>query len=371
MRITDVGFIGLVAPLQTPLAMSFGGTSERRAGLVVVETDEGLQGVGETWVNFPAWAVRERALTVAEGIRPLLMGENPLDVARLFDKMVHALAGFGRQWGAMGPVLQSISGAEMALWDIAGKVAGLPVWRLLGGSAIPGVPTYASGLGPAGVEEMASRCAEQGFQAVKLKVGFHFEQDLANLRTLRRVMGPKASIMVDANQAWSLEQAVAFGRAARDQEVFWLEEPVPSGDYQSMREVCRQTGIPVAAGENAYGREQLRALLQEETVDFLQPDVTKTGGLAEARLGCQMALAWGKGFAPHYFGGAIGLAATLHLFAATPGGAWVELDVTPNPLRDDLLRVPLVVQDGLLPVPAGPGWGIELDPVQVQRFRVN
>lgn len=339
-------------------------------GLVLIETDEGLQGIGEAWVNFPAWALCERALTVTEGIKPLLIGENPLEVTRLFHKMVQVLCGYGRQWGALGPIFQAISGAEMALWDIAGKAAGLPVWRLLGGSALAGIPVYASGIGPSNVAEMGRWCAEQGFRAVKLKVGFDIDQDLSNLKALRQAVGPNCRIMVDANQAWSKGQAIAFAELAREQEVFWLEEPVRCGDYASMGEIRRRTGMAVAAGENAYGREEFRVLLEADAVDVVQPDVTKAGGMGEARLACEMALAWGKRYAPHCFGGAVGLAASLHLFAATPGGLYVELDVNPNPLREALIRPPLRARDGFLPLPNGPGWGVELDPAVVNKFRI-
>lgn len=368
MIVADVRVRILAAPVEEEVAMSFGALTRRSMALVEVETEDGLVGRGESWINFPRWAGRERRATIEEGVAPLLIGEDAREIGALHARMVEALGPLGRQWGAPGPIMQAISGADLALWDLAGRAAGLPVAELLGGAVRDRVPVYASGLGPAGVGELAARCAQQGFTALKLRLGFGREVDERNLRAARAAAGPGVELLVDANQAWTLAEAVAIAPVLREHAVAWVEEPIRGDDPDELAELHRRTGLTVATGENLYGSAAFEPYLARPEIAVLQPDVSKTGGLSEALAVCRRAEALGRAVAPHLYGGAIAYAATLQLAACSRAVRIVEYDVRPNPLRDGLLADPPPVEGGCVRVPDSPGLGVELDPAALEQW---
>ncbi|HXH83305.1 MAG TPA: mandelate racemase/muconate lactonizing enzyme family protein [Candidatus Tectomicrobia bacterium] len=371
MKIADLRVHVLSAPVHEPIRMAHGTLRTRPAVLVEIVTADGATGWGESWVNFPPWAWRERVATLTEGVRPLLLGVVADDREGLRRRLHDTLVPMARQWGALGPVMQAISAVDIALWDLAGRVAGQPVAHLLGGDAGAPLPAYASGLGPARAVAQAERAVAAGFTALKLKIGFDWEADRANIAAVRRTVGPGITLMVDANQAWTVAETLARGPWLAEQGVRWLEEPVPSGDAHDLRQVTGKAGVPIAAGENVYTVCGFRRLLEARAVDVAQPDVAKTGGLSEMASICRLAGAHGVPWAPHFYGGALGMAATLHAFAAFPGGVAVEWDWNENPLRDALLRRPFEVRDGAVTPPAGPGLGVEIDPAALRRFAVS
>jgi L-alanine-DL-glutamate epimerase-like enolase superfamily enzyme len=359
MTIADVRIRILAAEVEDDIAMSFAALGRRSMALVEVETEDGLVGRGESWVNFPPWAVRERRATVEEGVAPLLVGEDARDVGALHARMVGALVPLGRQWGAPGPIMQAISGADIALWDLAGRAAGVPVAELAGGRVRERVPVYASGVGPTGVAELVAECARRGFTAVKLRLGFGREVDEANLRAARDA-GPGVALLADANQAWSLEEAVAIAPVLRECDVAWVEEPVRGDDPDELAAFHRRTGLTVATGENLYGREAFEPYLARPEIGVLQPDVSKCGGLTEALAVCRRAEAAGRAVAPHLYGGALAYGATLQLAAASPAVRTVEYDVRENPLREALMADPPAVAGGQVTIPTAPGLGVTL-----------
>lgn len=369
MTVTDVRARVLRAPLTTPVRMAHGTMRERVTVLVEVVTDAGLTGVGESWVNFPAWAACERRATVEEGVRPLLLGQDPLDRATCWRTLTAALVPLGRQWGAPGPVMQALSAVDVALWDLAGQAVAQPISALLGAPTGRRVPCYASGVGPTRAVEEACRAVEAGFAGVKLKVGFGGAVDRRNVAEVRRAVGDDVTVLVDANQAWDVEQAVEMARFLADHGVGWLEEPVPTTEPALLAAVARQSPVPIAAGENIYGREGFQRFAEAGAFAVAQPDVTKTGGITEALAVAALLAPRGIALAPHFYGGAVGAAATLHFFAAAPGGWWVEWDIRPNPLRDALLANSWELAGGYVRVPdQGPGLGITIDPRALQAF---
>lgn len=370
MRIVDLRVHVLLAPLVEPIRMAHGTLGRRPTVLVEVEEAGGVVGWGESWVNFPPWAWRERVATIEDGIRPLVLGADARDVEGLWARLEAALLPMARQWGAVGPAMQAISGVDIALWDLRGRLEGRPVAALLGGPDVARLPAYASGLGPSRAVEKAERALAAGFGAVKLKVGFDLEADVATVVAVREAVGPDVAIMVDANQAWTPEQALAVGPRLAAHDVWWVEEPVVSTDEHELAQVTGKLGLLVAAGENVYGRRGFARLLEARAADILQPDVAKTGGISELRAIAALAAAHGRPWAPHYYGGAVGAAATLHGFAAAPGGLMVEWDWNENPLRDDLLVEGFDVRDGTVALPAGPGLGVEVDRRRLSRFEV-
>jgi L-alanine-DL-glutamate epimerase-like enolase superfamily enzyme len=320
-------------------------------------------GRGESWINWPPWAGVERRATIEQGVAPLLVGCDAGDVVGLHARMVGALAPLGRQWGAPGPIMQAISGAEVALWDLVGRARGCSCASLLGrGRGGRGrIAVYASGLGPDGVGEQIAACRGAGFSAVKLRVGFGLERDVANVQT---AADAGVEVMVDANQAWSYEEALAIAPALRSCGVTWVEEPLRGGDPQALRAFRERTGLAVAAGENVYDVEAFGG----STIDVLQPDVSKVGGFTSAlAVGARAA---GRRVAPHLYGGALAYAGTLQLAACCEAVDVVEYDIRPNPLRDEIARGLPRVSDGFVDLPTGPGLGIELDEPALAAYEV-
>ena len=310
MKIIDVIPVVLSYPLETRVRTSFGMMQSRTNLLVKIETDEGITGIGESWTNFPHWVCEERKATLVQGLRPLLIGEDPRNISFLWEKMHRALmrGGAGLQWGAQGPLMQAISGVDIALWDILGKSLGAPVFRLLGGNGEGRIAAYASGLGPEGFEPYVAASLQKGYAAFKLKVGFGRDMDLRNLKRMRELIGPDCRLMIDANQAWrTADEALDHLNVYRDFGLALIEEPVPADRPAELRKIREQRIAPVAGGENVYGRYGFRQTLGAEALDIVQPDLCKTGGISEARIICQMAWAWEIPYAPHMFGTAVGL----------------------------------------------------------------
>lgn len=359
--ITGVGVRLLAAEPDEVIAMSFGVLRRRTMALVQVRCADGTTGYGESWTNYPPWAGTERAATIRCGVAPLLVGRDADQVGALHAGLVAGLEPVGRQWGAPGPVTQAISGADIALWDRLGRAMQAPVCELLGDIVRRSVPVYASSLGPAGVAEQAAACRRRGFDFVKLKVGFGPETDRANLAAARRALGSDACLAVDANQRWTLPEALAMGPALQDAGVIWVEEPITGNALTDIEEFHRRTGLRVALGENLYLRDAFEPYLGSSAVAVIQPDVSKSGGITELRAVCERASAAGQAVMPHLYGGAVAFAATLQLAACCEAVQRVEYDIRSNPLRDPLIRDAPAPVRGVLPIPMGPGLGIEFD----------
>ncbi|MCL8207091.1 MAG: mandelate racemase/muconate lactonizing enzyme family protein [Actinomycetia bacterium] len=359
-RITDVTVQFFRYRPPNPLVSSLGQRTDRVWCLVAVHTDEGVTGYGESWVNFPAWAPQERRATLLAGIRPLIIGEDPTQVTVLHARLEAALGRVGLQWGSPGAIAQALSGVDLALWDVTGKLYGVPVYRLLGGGAAR-VPVYASGLGPGLDEDVVRQHQAWGIHVFKVRVGFGREQDIEAVARLREWVGPAATILVDANQAWTPREAVDRIGALEPYGIAWVEEPIRADDLDGYKWVAARVRVPLAAGENWYGLRTFAGALQSGAVQIIQPDVTKVGGLTAGWAIARWAAAWGCRWAPHFLGHRVGLLASAHLMAAVPGGLWLELDTAPNPLRTASARDPLVIREGQLDLPDRPGWGVDLD----------
>ena len=353
----------------SPLVSSLGSRSFRTLCLVEVETEDGLIGLGESWTNFPHWGAAERHATLMHGIRPLIVGQNVSDVIGTHYRLFQQLERIGLQWGSPGAISQAISGVDLALWDLAGKRHKIPVYQLLGGGRSH-VPVYASGLGPIVDEDIIRRHRQMGINVFKLKVGFGLDQDIDQINRLRKLVGPSAHILVDANQAWTVREALTEISAMKPFQIDWIEEPVRADDFDAMATVVERSPIPIAAGENLYGRSQFASWSAHQALNIAQPDITKVGGLSEAWVIAQMVRSWHIPYAPHFLGSVIGLAATCHLFSAVPGGLWVELDSNPNALREEIAE-PLAVRDGLIAVPQDPGLGIRLKESTLKKYEIG
>jgi L-alanine-DL-glutamate epimerase-like enolase superfamily enzyme len=359
MQIVAVRARLLAAPIDDVIHMSFSSLNRRQMVLVEVEGDDGQVGVGESWINYPPWAGRERLATLEEGIAPLVVGREVEDVELIWDDVSCALEPLGRQSGAPGPIMQALSGVDTALWDLLGKLRNTSVAELLGGRIRSSVPGYASGLGPNDVEAQIRDSLERGFTAVKVKLGFDREVDLDNIRLARRLV-ESGEVYADANQAWPMPAVVEMAKRLAAEGVQWLEEPVAGNRLEDLTELSGHVDLSLATGENLYGPAEFERYARSGAVSILQPDVAKSGGITPLIRVCQLASEVGVRVIPHSFGGPIGVVATLQVASALERIEQVELDARENPLWA-LLAEPLRLDAGQVDVPLGDGLGIELD----------
>ncbi|HXD33696.1 MAG TPA: mandelate racemase/muconate lactonizing enzyme family protein [Pyrinomonadaceae bacterium] len=366
IRIAGVEVFHLNAPLASPFRWATGSTREREAVLVKIETDAGLTGWGEA---LPTPAAR----VISDFLAPVLLGRDSLDREALVASMHLAAGGSGERRGVN---FAAIGACEIALWDIAARAAGEPLHKLLGELKRKRVAVYASGLyyeeAHSDPRAEASNYLERGFTRIKMKIGgLRSTEELARISAVRAAIGSSNSLMVDGNQSYDADAAAGLSSALRDLDVVWFEEPLPADDIAGYRRLSARTKIPLAAGENLHGREGFEVFLSEDLLKVAQPNVGNTGGLAEALAVSQAAHANGLRVALHYWGTPVALAASLHLAACLPEGEdspLIELDCTPNPLRDILGGPWMELRDGTLAVPKGPGIGLRVDEQALMRF---
>jgi L-alanine-DL-glutamate epimerase-like enolase superfamily enzyme len=348
-------------PVATPVRTSFGVMHDRPMVLVEAEDHDGVRGWGEAWCNFPAVGAEHRARLVASVFAPLVEGVALGSPPDAFERLARATAVLAIQSGEPGPIAQCIAAIDIALWDLAARRASLPLWRLLGGAA-PDIGVYASGLNPDAPERLAAERREQGYTAFKLKVGFGAERDLGNLEALRAALGNDAGLMVDANQAWPLEEARRMAPRLAAFGVQWLEEPLRADSrLEDWKALAAASPVPLAAGENMAGPEAFQEALDARVFGVVQPDMAKWGGFSGCVPVGRRILAAGARFCPHYLGGGVGLLASAHLLAAVGGGGLLEVDANANPLRTECCGALGRVRAGRARLDETPGLGVDPD----------
>ena len=358
------------APIDEPVLSSFGIMHDRPAVIVRAESDSGVVGWGEVWCNFPTFGAEHRARFVESLLAPMLVGycwESPVDALAHLEASTHVLA---LQCGEPGPVAQVIAGVDIALWDLAARSAGKPLWRMLGSEGTGRLPAYASGIGPDDAVGMAGRAHDAGFRAFKLKVGFDRDQDIGNLRALRERLGPDCSLAVDANQRWGLEDALAMSAELAPFDLMWLEEPLaadaPLSDWKRLADL---SPTPLAAGENMRGDAAFDAAIGSGALHVIQPDVAKWGGISRVLPLARRTTDAGRRYCPHFLGGGIGLLASAHLLAASGGDGLLEVDCNPNALREGLAQPFPELAEGRFVLGDAPGLGVEPS-AEMERYRV-
>jgi L-alanine-DL-glutamate epimerase-like enolase superfamily enzyme len=339
-----------------PIKVSFGIFRDRPCVLVRVVDADGQEGWGEVWCNWPAATAEYRARLAAD-VGERLIGRNLASPDEAFHTLTKEMEVLVLQTGESGPIAAAIAGIDIAIWDLSARRTGVPLHRHLGGDGADFVPVYATGINPDQPEEFAAARYREGHRAFKLKIGFGREIDVRNLANMRKVLGSEAKLMCDANQALSLSAAIALSREIAPSNLSWLEEPLrvdaPAADWRTL---AAASPIELAGGENLQG-EQLEDAVTANVFGVLQPDVTKWGGITgNLRVACA-AVAAGKRFCPHYFGGGIALLASLHLLATAGGEGVLEFDCHPNASREIVIGSLLPVRQGRVPVPAAPGLG--------------
>jgi D-galactarolactone cycloisomerase len=329
--------------------------------LVRVVTDQGLEGWGEGFGH--ACCPATRAVLDTQLV-PAALGEDARDIRGLMARLAQRMHLFGRN----GPHAYALSALDVALWDIAGKAANLPLWRLLGGAPVGALSAYASLLrysAPAEVAKACARALDQGYSAIKLH-----EIDAPQVEAARDAVGPDISIMLDTNCPWSVDQAIAMARRLQPFKLAWLEEPLwPPENHAGLARIRQEGGVPIGAGENAAGLFDVRAMLDANAVDVIQPSVAKIGGVTEVLKIAAVAEAMGVRLVPHcaYFGP--GFLASLHLAAALAPATlferlFVNLEASPY---HDLLDA----KGGRVAVPDGPGLGRDPDLDILRRYALS
>jgi len=370
MRITDVRLVSLYSPLKEPMRLSVGTLEKRPFALIEVHTDEGIIGLGETFVNFPPWSIDERKVTL-ENVKKLLLGEDPTNIEALWKKMYASLVKMGLQGGCKGAIIQVISGIDIALWDILGKVKNQPICKLISNSPKQKLRLYATGLSASDPVGHAKRLVSEGYDTLKLRIGFDPEKDVELVKSVREAVGKDVRLIADANMAWDYEKALEMVKRLERYELFWLEEPIICDDLDGMSRLAAELDTWIGAGENAYGLAEFERMIKKRAADVLMPDVSKTGGITEGVRIAKLINSSGLPFSPHFYGSEVGFAATLHFVAATEGCLIVQRDISDVPLFKDMLKEPIRIEDGYVEVPNGPGLGIELNWEKLEKYRTG
>ncbi len=342
--------------------------------VVLIHTDAGLTGIGEvTSQSYVCKACFDAPRSAARrhGLTSILLGENPLDVERLWEKMYYETNRYGRR----GAAIHAISGADIALWDIRGKAEGKPVYELLGGAHRDSVRAYASVLfGDTAAETaaLAREFVDLGLTAAKFgwgPFGQDPDTDLAHVQAARDVLGDDRDLMVDAGHAWDVETALRRAELLAPLGIGWLEEPLSQDDRKGYAQLCARSPVPIAAGEGDVTHYDFEDLI-ERGIHVVQPDVAFCGGLTVCRRVSELCQQHGRRAVPHCFSTGINLAASLHWMASVPDGDLVEYCLRPSPLMRKLVKNLPSLVDGRVTVPSGPGLGIELDEAIVDEFHV-
>ena len=388
MIITDVEAIVLDTGKDYPDPAAAGEAhGVRFVSLLKISTDVGITGwsdietqphVGKAVVDAPSGGA-----VGFEGLRSALIGEDPLERERLWQKMYRYLAYYGRQ----GAGMQMISGADIALWDIAGKAFEQPVHKLLGAKYRDAVSAYASTLfrpTPEGMKEAVASYLERGFRAIKFGwgvFGYDLEHDIALVRAAREEAGPGIALMVDAGwygtshaapfKPRSLRDWIRLARALEELEVVWLEDFIHPENVAGYRAVAAEcTTLRLAAGEQYSGYADFARLAVEGGIDVLQPDLSRCGGLTVGKQIADLAMRRQIDCVPHAWLTDLLKAASLHLNAYLMNSLYLEFNVSSASLLNNLCTTTIEMVDGMIPVPTGPGLGVEVDEEMVRRFRV-
>ncbi|WP_075222261.1 mandelate racemase/muconate lactonizing enzyme family protein [Acuticoccus yangtzensis] len=386
MKITAVRSHRLGYDLPETLGYSQQWYARRSAHLVEIETDAGLTGWGEC---FGPGAVAVGNQTIVEQvIAPLIIGRDPVQREVLWHEVYNLL----RDHGQKGMPLQALSGVDIALWDLAGKAAGLSIARLMGARYRDSVPVYGYGmmLRPdrtrleARFAGEAAAIEAAGFRATKMKVGLGVAEDIRLVEAVRRALKDETRLMVDANHGYHVTQAMAVGRALEDLGVYWFEEPVAPEDLEGYAELRRSLKVNIAGGEAEFTRWGWRRLLEGRCVSIAQPEVCGLGGISEFMKVLTLCQTHFIPVINHVWGSAVSIATNLQLLAAQPplpGGLFpdepmLEFDTTHNAFMSDLSLESLQVREqvaatGRVTIPDRPGHGVEPNPDVLAKYRLH
>ena len=369
MKITDITATALshryTDEEQTTFAL--GRAVKKDLVLVRVETDEGLVGYGEAHHGLTHTAVAE---VVNHSLAPLIVGSDPQSVEAIWSRVYKARI---QSHGLVTASYLGLSGIDQALWDLLGKAAGQPVYKLLGGEHKP-IDAYAGGVslgfGPvdALVDEVTELRQRYGFKAVKLRLGAGVAADIARVEGVREAFGDDLRIMTDAGTRYDIVDTYALLGALEANQVEWFEEPFPRDDMVSLAELRARSDIAIATGENHYGRADFIPMVNARVADILQPDPSKTGGISELRKIGELAAGAHLRLAPHSSHSPLNHAAAINVLATVASAYIFEADVASNPFIGRLFAEGVTISDGVVHPSDRPGLGIEVDESAMAAF---
>ncbi len=366
MAIATVEPRHLLVPLAQPMPASAARplTEALSVHLVRVTAADGSVAWGEGW-----WHDAGELDEALELLAPVVVGADPLDRGALWERMVDRLTGL-KQPPPGGAA--ALSALDIALWDLAGRAAGLPVYRMLGGRRLERLDAYATGIYLEEPEVAARKAREMlrsGFHALKVKFGAGLERDLALLDAVRDAVGPQVPVLVDANQACEdRDAALEVGAALDRHEAFWYEEPMPPGDWSDYVALRHALDTPIAGGERLRSPGAFLHAFRAGALDIAMPDVRICGGITGLLKTAELARWFGVRISPHNWASQIAAIASGHAAVTLPGCLMTELEATPTPVSERLLDRPLRLEDGFVVVPDGPGLGVSVNEQFVAEF---
>ena len=382
MKIIDIETFRLEAPLERPFAWSQYWTEKRTVGIVKITTDEGIVGWGEGCEGSSEHVVKDV-------LKPLLIGEDPINRIGIWEKMFHSLYNRNEVVGFGG---SAISAIDIALWDITGKYLNVPIHTLLGGKVRDEIAVYATGLYYtkeefSNIEILLSEAksyVDAGFLGMKTKIGrLSIEKDVDRVKALRDEIGYDLRLMVDANQSYNAASAIRIAHKMESLDIMWFEEPVIAQDLEGYLQVKAGISMAISGGENLRTRYEFEKFLSNRAYDIAQPDVVNVGGITEMRNIAMTANSMGIQVNPHVWGSPIMIAASLHLTSTFPNcppsgdpqpftqQPVMEYDRTPSLIREGISDTEFTMKDGYLTVPSGPGLGVNIDEKALRKLSIS
>ncbi len=369
MKITEINPIKLRFFPKNPPRDGLAGIASRDVFLVEVKTDGGITGIGE---GFALGMMDTLETLTLETLAPLLIGRNPAMIEELWESMYQNTSRYGRR----GIMMAAISAIDIALWDIMGKVTGMPVYKLLGAAKTSLLPYasagyYMEGKGIHELKQEFKHYKELGFKVMKMKVGgTSIKEDINRIRAVRDELGDDTELAIDANNAWDYKTALKMARICEQENIMFLEEPLSSDFIQDSIRLVHNTDVPIAGYETNLTRFGMRDFIAQDAVDYVQVDAIWSGGITEAKRVGILAGIYNKKVIPHFSAGMVSLAANLSFGMALPNVDLMEYTLDENPLRSELCTNAIVMHNGVVKVFEKPGLGIDLNWETVERYRI-
>ena len=382
IKVTKIAVHVIKCDLDIPFAFSQGWVKKRSATLVEIKTNEGITGWGEAFCQ-GLEPPEISAAVIENSLSELIIDQNPLDIELLWHKMYNQTRDFGRK----GSVVAAISAIDIALWDISGKYYEKPIYQLLGGLFRKKIKPYATGFYRLNGQGEVSRLAEEaiqhyenGFDHMKVKLGFGIDDDVKCMEGIRKILeNKKTTLMIDTNHAYGLTEALQLGEALKDYNLRWYEEPVIPEDIKGYAELKSKLKIPIAGGENEHTLYGFRNLFENNCLNIAQPDIGSCGGITATKHISVLAQSFGIEVNPHVWGSAVAQSASLHVLASLPIAHHslfprepiLEYDQSSHPFRKELLKEPIYLENGYVNVSDKPGLGIEVNFEIVKKYKTN
>ena len=382
LKITKINVHVIKSPLIKPFAFSQGWVKERSATLVEIHTNDGITGWGEAFCQ-GLEPPEISAAVIESSLKELIINENPLDIERIWFKMYNQTRDFGRK----GSVISGISAIDIALWDIAGKYYKKPIYQLLGGAFRNKIKPYATGFYRINGKDEATRLSdealmhyENGFDHMKIKLGFGVQDDINVMKSIQKVLNNKnCTLMVDTNHAYGVTEALELGYALEEFNLRWYEEPIIPENLEGYAYLRKKLKTPIAGGENEHTLYGFKDLLKLGCIDIAQPDIGSCGGITGAKHISILAQSFGIEVNPHVWGSAVAQSASIHFIASLPETNHslfarqpiLEYDQSDHPFRKELLLTPIKITNGYVPVQTSPGLGIEVNNEIIKKYKIN